>query len=100
MTPGTTNVPKGALLSHCNLVSAAIAFLKGLGDSAAISYLPLAHLYERVIELIALYADCIINYLTRDPLRLLEAIRILKPWLFPSVPRVLNQNINALGVKL
>ena len=98
-TSGTTNVPKGALLSHYNLVSAAIAFLKGLGlrDGTAISYLPLAHIYERVIELMVLYGGCAIGYFTGDPLRLLEDIQILKPSLFPSVPRVLNRI--ALGVQ-
>jgi len=98
-TSGTTNVPKGALLSHYNLVSAAIAFLKGLAlrDGAVISYLPLAHIYERVIELMVLYAGCAIGYFTGDPLRLLEDIQTLKPALFPTVPRVLNRL--ALGVR-
>jgi long-chain acyl-CoA synthetase len=87
-TSGTTNVPKGALLSHYNLVSAAIAFLKGLGlqDGAAISYLPLAHIYERVIELMVLYAGCAIGYSTGDPLRLLEDIQVLKPSALPHRP--------------
>ena len=98
-TSGTTNVPKGALLSHYSLISAAIAFLRGLAlpqDAKVISYLPLAHIYERVIELMALYAGCAIGYFTGDPLRLLEDIQVLKPALFPTVPRILNRL--ALGV--
>ena len=98
-TSGTTNVPKGALLSHYNLVSAAIAFFEGsdLGDDTIISYLPLAHIYERINELMVLYGGCAIGYFTGDPLRLLEDIQTLKPTLFPSVPRVLNRI--ALGVR-
>ena len=98
-TSGTTNVPKGALLSHYNLVSAAIAFLKGfeLQDGIIISYLPLAHIYQRVNELLVLYGGCAIGYFTGDPLRLLEDIQVLKPTIFPGVPRVLNRL--ALGVQ-
>ena len=98
-TSGTTNVPKGVLLSHYNLVSAAIAFLKGLElhDGIIISYLPLAHIYERINEFMILYAGCAIGYFTGDPLRLLEDIQVLKPTFFPSVPRLLNRL--ALGVQ-
>jgi long-chain acyl-CoA synthetase len=98
-TSGTTNVPKGALLSHYNLVSGAIAFVKGLSldDGIVISYLPLAHIYERINELMVLYGGAAIGYFTGDPLRLLEDIQILKPSYFPSVPRVLNRL--ALGVQ-
>lgn len=98
-TSGTTNVPKGALLSHYNLVSGVIAFLTGLPpqDGIMISYLPLSHIYERINELLVLYGGCAIGYFTGDPLRLLEDIQILKPSIFPSVPRVLNRL--ALGVQ-
>jgi long-chain acyl-CoA synthetase len=99
-TSGTTNVPKGVLLSHYSLVSAALAFIKGLSfenDGIIISYLPLAHIYERVNELMTLYRGCAIGYFTGDPLRLLEDIQVLKPTFFPSVPRILNRL--ALGVQ-
>lgn len=48
-TSGTTNVPKGVVLTHRNLVSAALSNAHGLDyvDGASVlSYLPLAHIYE------------------------------------------------------
>lgn len=53
-----------------------------------------------------IYSDGVIAYTTGDPLRLLEDAQIIKPHIFPSVPRVLNRihqaimaQINAGGVK-
>lgn len=47
-TSGTTNVPKGVLLTHFSLVSGVIAFIFGshFDDGAMLSYLPLSHICE------------------------------------------------------
>ncbi|PVF98187.1 acetyl-CoA synthetase-like protein [Serendipita vermifera] len=97
-TSGTTNVPKGALLTHWNLVSGAMAFAWGeiFKDGAMLSYLPLSHIYERTNELTAFIVGAGIGYFTGDPLRLLEDAQILKPKFFPAVPRVLNRIALAL----
>ncbi|HZQ26478.1 MAG TPA: AMP-binding protein, partial [Acidimicrobiales bacterium] len=50
-TSGTTGPPKGALLSHANLVAAGQAFVDAFGarqDDEVLSYLPLCHIAERV----------------------------------------------------
>ncbi|KAI5478889.1 long-chain acyl-CoA synthetase [Pseudohyphozyma bogoriensis] len=110
-TSGTTGDPKGAVLSHHNLASAAIASLHGndsMEDNAVvISYLPLSHIYQRFAEDVALSTGAAIGYSCGDNLRLLEDIQLLQPTYFISVPRVLNrvyqalkaQTVDAPGVK-
>ena len=87
-------MPKGALLSHGNLAIAAYSFLYGLEiqpGQVAMSFLPLAHIYERVMELSNVAVGKSIGYTTGDPLRFLEDIQVLKPHYVPLVPRVLNR---------
>ncbi|KAF9239647.1 long-chain-fatty-acid-CoA ligase [Melanogaster broomeanus] len=110
-TSGTTSNPKGrsyflaiglpvtlaltgAILTHGNLATSAYTNTYGISypvNSCFMSYLPLAHIYERVVELIAVAVGGCIGYFTGDPLRLLEDAQFLKPHFFPSVPRVLNR---------
>lgn len=96
-------MPKGALLSHGNLAIACYSILFGVeieGDRAAMSFLPLAHIYERVMELTTVAVGKRIGYTTGDPTRFLEDIQLLKPHFVPLVPRVLNrvyQSVIAAG---
>ncbi|KAF8201614.1 hypothetical protein BJ912DRAFT_508956 [Pholiota molesta] len=100
-TSGTTNNPKGAVLTHKNLAIATQSNLYGMElpeDAVLMSYLPLAHIYERICELCCIAVGGRIGYYTGDPLRLLEDAQILKPNFFPSVPRVLNRVYQAAMV--
>ncbi|EIW85421.1 long-chain-fatty-acid-CoA ligase [Coniophora puteana RWD-64-598 SS2] len=93
-TSGTTSNPKGVVLTHGNLALSAYSNLFGLEyppSSCLFSYLPLAHIYERVMELATIATGGCVGYFTGDPLRLLEDVQELKPQFFPSVPRVLNR---------
>ncbi|PFH50070.1 hypothetical protein AMATHDRAFT_61830 [Amanita thiersii Skay4041] len=93
-TSGTTSDPKGVVLRHRNLALAAHSNLYGLElpeDATLLSYLPLAHIYERICELCCIAVGAKIGYFTGDPLRLLEDAQLLRPEFFPSVPRVLNR---------
>ncbi|KAI0273787.1 long-chain-fatty-acid-CoA ligase [Gloeopeniophorella convolvens] len=95
-TSGTTSVPKGVLLTHTNMTMSTFsqlhAYVIGPGQRATmLSYLPLAHIYERASELATMALGGGIGFFTGDPLRLLEDAQILKPHFFPSVPRVLNR---------
>lgn len=56
-----------------------------------ISFLPLPHVFGRVMEIFAFSAGGRIGYSTGDQLRLLEDIGQLKPTIFPAVPRLLNR---------
>ncbi|NXD56066.1 ACSL1 ligase, partial [Corvus moneduloides] len=56
-TSGTTGNPKGAVITHQNIVSNASAFVKTTektfipsSDDVLISFLPLAHMFERIVE--------------------------------------------------
>jgi long-subunit acyl-CoA synthetase (AMP-forming) len=56
-TSGTTGNPKGAILTHQNMIStvrAAAAQIDGNTDDVHISYLPLAHIFERMMMLLTL----------------------------------------------
>ncbi|KIJ60664.1 hypothetical protein HYDPIDRAFT_32087 [Hydnomerulius pinastri MD-312] len=93
-TSGTTSNPKGAVLTHGNLATSAFSNMFGIDyppNSCLLSYLPLAHIYERVVELTTVAVGGCIGFFTGDPLRLLEDAQFLKPHFFPSVPRVLNR---------
>ncbi|KAH7929786.1 long-chain-fatty-acid-CoA ligase [Leucogyrophana mollusca] len=93
-TSGTTSNPKGAILTHGNLAMSAYSNMYGIEyppNSCLLSYLPLAHIYERVVELTTIAVGGCIGFFTADPLRLLEDAQYLKPHFFPSVPRVLNR---------
>ncbi|KAI5122041.1 hypothetical protein M0805_006026 [Coniferiporia weirii] len=93
-TSGTTNTPKGVVLDHENLTSSVVSNIHGItfdDKGLLLSYLPLAHIYERINELNIMSFGGAIGYFTGDPLRLLEDAAILRPNYFPSVPRVLNR---------
>jgi len=95
-TSGTTGDPKAAMLSHGNLMSAALATLEVGGidfgdEDVLISYLPLAHSFEKVLFTSALISSIAVGYYSGDPLKLLDDLKELKPTLFPSVPRLFNR---------
>jgi long-chain acyl-CoA synthetase len=101
-TSGTTSIPKGVLLTHGHLAIAAQSNLYGYSIVSErvtlLSYLPLAHIYERVNQLAVIALGGAIGFFSGDPLRLLEDAQILKPNYFPAVPRVLNRIYQAAMV--
>ncbi|KAF8184890.1 hypothetical protein K438DRAFT_1837051 [Mycena galopus ATCC 62051] len=93
-TSGTTNMPKGVVLTHGQFASGVVTNLFGLElpeDTSAFSYLPLAHIYGRINEMCSYAVGARIGFYTGDPLRLIEDCQLLKPSFFPGVPRVLNR---------
>jgi len=91
------------LLTHGNLAIAAQSNLYGFAVGpeervTLLSYLPLAHIYERVNQMAVIALGGAIGFFTGDPLRLLEDAQILRPNYFPSVPRVLNRIYQAAMV--
>ena len=97
-TSGTTGDPKGAMLTHGNILAAiANASYPEWGlfttDSAGpqevhLSYLPLAHVFETVVINYCLFAGCAIGFYQGDTLKLLEDLTTLRPTIFVSVPRL------------
>jgi len=95
-TSGTTGDPKAAMLSHGNLIAAASAtfYVGGITfcqEDVIISYLPLAHSFEKCLFTVACVRGMSIGYFSGDPLQLLDDLKALRPTYFPSVPRLFNR---------
>eukprot|EP00899_Mesostigma_viride_P000325 jgi/Mesvir1/10293/Mv16422-RA.1 len=98
-TSGTTGVPKGVMLTHkmvLSTMSAVEKFLHDmqfefLKDEVMISYLPLAHIFDRTNEEMFLSLGLGIGYWQGDVKKLLEDIAMLKPTWFPGVPRIFDR---------
>uniref|UniRef100_A0A673K1S9 Long-chain-fatty-acid--CoA ligase n=1 Tax=Sinocyclocheilus rhinocerous TaxID=307959 RepID=A0A673K1S9_9TELE len=97
-TSGTTGNPKGAMLTHRNIVSNSSAFIYVTKSSCPIgpqdvhiSYLPLAHMFERVVQGVILMHGARIGYFQGDIRILMDDLTTLKPTVFPVVPRLLNR---------
>ncbi|KAL0079755.1 hypothetical protein J3Q64DRAFT_1644956 [Phycomyces blakesleeanus] len=99
-TSGTTGLPKGAILTQANCV-ASITGIAAAGTAGTfapishtdvyISYLPLAHVFERAAQGIHVYRGAAIGYYQGDTAKLLDDIEELKPTVFCSVPRLFNR---------
>ncbi|HAH24878.1 MAG TPA: long-chain fatty acid--CoA ligase [Prolixibacteraceae bacterium] len=92
-TSGTTGIPKGVMLTHSNLVSNFLEHSKmhHLGkEHHVISFLPLCHVYERSVNYHFQYKGMGIYYVGNLG-QILSAIKEIKPYMFNSVPRVLER---------
>jgi len=92
-TSGTTGNPKGVMLSHSNLVSNFIA-CRDLPpvDSRhrALSFLPLCHVYERMLTYLYMYIGVSIYY-AESMEKIGDNIREIKPHVFSAVPRLIEK---------
>ncbi|CAH2276984.1 long-chain-fatty-acid-- ligase 6 isoform X2 [Pelobates cultripes] len=97
-TSGTTGNPKGAMLTHGNVVADFSGFLKVTEkvifpnqDDVLISFLPLAHMFERVIQSVVYCHGGRIGFFQGDIRLLSDDMKTLRPTIFPVVPRLLNR---------
>lgn len=92
-TSGTTGNSKGVMLSHNNLISNVKATVgahhMGYGHKA-VSFLPLCHVYERMMNYHFQYKGISIYYIDNMGI-IAECIREIKPNLFTTVPRLLEK---------
>jgi long-chain acyl-CoA synthetase len=92
-TSGTTGNSKGVMLSHKNLVLNAITTSKahhlGYGNRA-ISFLPLCHVYERMVNYHFQYKGISIYYIENMG-TVSESVKEIKPHIFNTVPRLLEK---------
>jgi long-chain acyl-CoA synthetase len=91
-TSGTTGEPKGVLLTHNNLVSNILSTAKiypfGINETQ-ISFLPLCHVFERLLNYMFLYKGITIYYI--DNLTdISPSLKTIKPDGFGTVPRILE----------
>lgn len=107
-TSGTTGEPKGVLISNENiitLIAGVNRFLESSKEELSmhdvyLSYLPLAHIFDRVIEECFISHGARIGFWRGDVKLLLEDIGVLKPTVFCAVPRVLDRIYSGLQEKL
>jgi long-chain acyl-CoA synthetase len=90
-TSGTTGPPKGCMIRHrnyyamCQEAEAANDVLAT--DDVLLLFLPLAHNFGRLVHLLGPYLGFTIAFCP-DPLRVAEALPVVRPTVFPSVPRL------------
>lgn len=91
-TSGTTGTCKGALITHRNFISALSGCLytgiRGRKTDSYLSYLPLAHVLERIMNLAILAEGGRIGFYRGSTRFIIEDIKELRPSIFTSVPRL------------
>ncbi|KAF1997165.1 long-chain-fatty-acid-CoA ligase/ protein binding protein [Amniculicola lignicola CBS 123094] len=93
-TSGTTGNPKGVVLTHRNAVAGtacATILLGARPDTIMCSFLPLAHIYQRLGEHSALGAGASIGYFHGNIVELVDDLKALRPTMFAGVPRLYNR---------
>ncbi|MBC8043980.1 MAG: long-chain fatty acid--CoA ligase [Rhizobacter sp.] len=92
-TSGTTGTPKGVMLSHRNLLSNALTctkYMKATAEETALSFLPLCHIFERLMINMYIYEGCSIYY-AQNLTTIADDLKDVKPNIFATVPRVLEK---------
>ena len=102
-TSGTTGPPKGAMLSHANLVWAADRFEEAWGASSedeVLSYLPLCHVAERLGSVVnAVHVGYVVNF-GEGGASFTQDLRDVQPTLFLGVPRVWEKMLATVEIKM
>lgn len=92
-TSGTTGTPKGVMLSHKNVLSnvlTTIPYLPVQRGTRVFSFLPLNHIFERMVTYVYLFAGVVIYYAeSLDTLG--DNLKEVKPQMFTTVPRLLEK---------
>ena len=93
-TSGTTGDPKGVMLTHSNLISNAVTcaslFTWNATDEVALTYLPLSHIFERMI--IYLYLSIGIQIWYAESIdKLADNLLEVRPTVMTTVPRFLEK---------
>lgn len=93
-TSGSTGKPKGVELTHANLVSQIKAtkefFPLNAKRDHALSFLPLAHIFERMVTMFYITQGVKISFID-NPKNLGKYLRELNPTLMTTVPRMLEK---------
>ncbi len=101
-TSGTTGVPKGVMLNHHNIVSNVLSSSKRLpldiGKTHALSFLPVCHIYERVILYIYYYKGIGI-YFAESIEKISENLQEVQPYFMTAVPRLLEKVYDKIYAK-
>ncbi len=102
-TSGTTGRPKGAMISHRNILILTEAFVDAIPtyeNDEMLSYLPLAHIYENLVSLfMAIAGGATVNFVeSMDTLP--QNLREVSPTIFASVPRIWEKFMSAIEIRM
>ncbi len=101
-TSGTTGKPKGVMLTHFNIVENVLASMPRLplmqGTNRVLSFLPLCHIFERVLIYIYQHAGASV-YFAESIEKIGENAQEIKPNLMSVVPRLLEKVFNKVNAK-
>ena len=93
-TSGTTGKPKGVMLSHNNIVSNVLDSASRIpfkpAESRALSFLPICHIYERMVTYIYQYFGCSI-YFGESIEKISDNIKEVQPTVMTGVPRLIEK---------
>lgn len=93
-TSGTTGKPKGVMLSHNNIVSNVLDSSDRIpfeaGKSRALSFLPICHIYERMVTYIYQFYGCAI-YFGESIEKISDNIKEVSPTVMTGVPRLIEK---------
>jgi len=100
-TSGTTGIPKGVMLSHNNVISNVRASQKVCpvtSEHKVLSFLPLCHIFERMICYLYHYVGATIYY-AESMETIGENLKEVKPFAFSTVPRLLEKVYDRIVAK-
>ena len=108
-TSGTTGEPKGVMLTHNNFssnVTDTVEFTLNPEEDLAVSFLPLAHVYGRMLDYVYLFQGCPVAYVEVVE-NVAQALLEVHPTILAAVPRffekiyarLMEQGSKATGVK-
>jgi len=104
-TSGTTGNPKGVMLTHANIISnfIGVSYIPPFGEEGrAVSYLPLCHVYERMLNYLYQYMGISVYY-AENLGTITDNMKEVQPQILSTVPRLLEKiydRLFATGHKL